>query len=160
MDIAASLQKLIEEFILNLARATRKTTGAKNLCLAGGVAHNIIANAQLRESKIFNDVFIHFASGDSGSAMGAALYGYYRLSHAPRKIIKADPYLGSDYDENTVVQSIKQRGLKYEQLTREDLLERVADLVNDDFIVGWFQGRMEFGPRALGHRSILANPCN
>jgi carbamoyltransferase len=160
MDIAASLQQLTEEAIVHVATAAKKITGSKNLCLAGGVAHNIIANARLHDSKIFDEVFIHFASGDSGSAIGAALYGYYSLTNETRHIVRPSPYLGPLYDEVHITSLLEKRGLRFEQLTRDTLIERTADIISENFVIGWFQGNMEFGPRALGNRSILANPCH
>jgi carbamoyltransferase len=159
MDIAASLQKLIEEALLNLARAARTLSGSKNLCLSGGVAHNIVANARMRDSTIFDDMFIHFASGDSGSAIGAALYGYYQLSAQPRVMDRATPYMGPEFDDSQIMSALDRRGLRYEKLSRDELLKQTSELLVDDFVIGWHQGRMEFGPRALGNRSILANPC-
>jgi carbamoyltransferase len=159
-NIASSLQKLIEEAILNLARAAQRLTGAKHLCLSGGVAHNIVANARIRDSKIFESMYIHFASGDSGSAIGAALYGFYQLSNAERVIDPAAPYMGPDFGDAAIEAVLQRRGLSYEKLGREELLTQTAELIADNFVIGWCQGQMEFGPRALGNRSILANPCH
>ncbi len=158
-DIAASAQKMIEEALLNLVSAARRITGCPNLCLAGGVGHNVVANTRIKQSGAFDGLYIHFACGDSGGAIGAALYGYHRLaSDAPRKLGRATPYLGPSFSDEEMFQTIERRGCRYEKLEREELVSRVAELIADEFVIGWFQGRMEYGPRALGHRSILASP--
>ena len=157
MDLAASVQKLIEEALLGLVRAAKETTGAKNLCLGGGVAHNIVANARLRDSKIFENLSIHFASGDSGGAIGAALYGFYALSGAPKAKACAVPYLGPSYTDAQIEEALKTRAFAYEKLDEKTLVQQVAELLEEGFVIGWHQGRMEFGPRALGNRSILAS---
>lgn len=159
MDIAASAQKLVEEALLNLVKAAKKATGSKNICLSGGVGHNIVANARIRDSKIFDDLYIHFACGDSGGAIGAALYGYYALSGAAKQPLKARPYLGPAFTDEAIEAALKNRTYSYEKLDRETLIQRVAELLEEEFVIGWHQGRMEFGPRALGSRSILASAC-
>lgn len=159
MDIAASIQKLIEEALLNLVSNAKKVTGAKNICMSGCLAHNIVANTFIRDSKVFDNIFIHFASGDSGAAIGAALLGYYDLSKAKKKYKRQSPYLGPSFSDTDIEKALKSRPYKYDKLSHDDLITVVAKLLNDKFIIGWHQGRMEFGPRALGNRSILASAC-
>ncbi|MFA6280120.1 MAG: carbamoyltransferase C-terminal domain-containing protein [Bdellovibrionales bacterium] len=156
-DIAASLQKVMEEALLHLAQGAKEATGLSHLCLTGEMAHNIVANARLRDAKIFDDLFIPFAAGDGGAALGAALQGYYALSGAPRRYDRLTPYLGPAFSDEACRAALDRQGVRYEVLPREALLSRVAKLLAEDKVVGWFQGRMEFGPRALGNRSLLAN---
>ncbi len=156
-DIAASLQKVMEEALLRLAQGAKAATGLCHLCLAGEMAHNIVANARLRDEKIFDDLFIPFAAGDNGAAIGAALQGYYTLSGAPRFFERLTPYLGPSFSDEACLIALEKRGVSYEKVSREVLLLRVAQLLAEDKVVGWFQGRMEFGPRALGNRSLLAH---
>ncbi|CAA7616861.1 carbamoyltransferase [Magnetospirillum sp. SS-4] len=161
MDVAASLQAVVERAMVNLARAAKEATGASNLCLAGGVAHNVVANTAIRDSGLFEQIFIQPAAGDSGGSLGAALYGYYHLSGAPRLIAPPETCFGPAYDDTEIQAALDSMNQDYECFDDPDsLCRRVAELIAHDFIIGWFQGRMEFGPRALGNRSILANPRN
>ena len=157
-DLAASLQKLIEETVLALAQVAKEKTGAKHLCLGGALAHNVVANAQLAESNLFDSVFIHFASGNAGCAIGAALQAYATKTECkPRLTPSLTPYLGPEYTEDEIFAAIENSGFTYEKLDRAGLLDRAARALNDGQVVAWFQGRMEFGPRALGNRSLLAS---
>jgi len=161
MDIAASLQKVIERAMVKLAATAKEATGARNLCLAGGVAHNVVANTAIRDSGLFDQVFIQPAAGDSGGSLGAALYTYFHLSQAPRVFTAPETCFGPAYDDTEIQAILDGMGRDYQQFPdAEALCRHVAKLISHDFIVGWFQGRMEFGPRALGNRSILANPRN
>lgn len=161
MDIAASVQDRVEEALINLARSIRTTSGSRNLCMAGGVAHNVVANSAIQRSGLFDGIFIQPASGDNGGAVGAALEGYWRLAEAPR--VPASHYntcLGPAFSDAAIVKALDARRLTYQKLDPDSLCREVAKLLKDDLVVGWFQGRMEFGPRALGQRSILGNACN
>lgn len=161
MNIAASMQKLCEKALVNLARAARRETGMDNLCLAGGVAHNVVANSRLLAESGFRDVFVHPASGDSGGAIGAALYGYHQRCAAPWQPMHSyDTCIGPAYSNDEIQQALDAVGADYTRREPDALLAETAKLIFDNFIIGWFQGRMEFGPRALGCRSILANPCD
>lgn len=161
MDIAASAQKRVEEALICLVHSLRDVSRSRNLCMAGGVSHNVVANSTIQQSRLFDGIFIQPASGDNGAAVGAALEGYWRASHGPRV---PQPYyntcLGPAFDEAAIVKVLKARRLTFRKLDRDELCREVARLVHDDLVVGWFQGRMEFGARALGQRSILGNACN
>jgi carbamoyltransferase len=160
MDIARSIQVVTEEVMMRLAYEAKKVTGARNLCLAGGVALNCVANGRIAREGIFEDVWIQPAAGDAGGALGAALAYHYKDNE--RVITTADQmagaFLGPSYTEDEIEKCLKMHKAIYEKMSFSDLVEKVADLIADDCVVGWFQGRMEFGPRALGHRSILADP--
>ncbi len=161
MDIAASAQKRIEESLICLVHSLRDVSESRNLCMAGGVAHNVVANSAIQRADLFDRIFIQPASGDNGAAVGAALEGYWRAVEVPRKPYPHyDTCLGPSFDDAAVAKVLQARRLSFQQMTPSDLCREVAKLVHDDLIVGWFQGRMEFGPRALGHRSILGNACN
>lgn len=160
-DIAASAQARIEEALINLVRSLRDVCDTPNLCLAGGVSHNVVANSAIQRSGLFDGMFIQPAAGDSGGAVGAALEGYWRAGEWPRiPQIDYDTCLGPAFDEPAIVRALETHGLAFRKHAPDELCREVARLVHDDLIVGWFQGRMEFGPRALGHRSILGNACN
>jgi carbamoyltransferase len=162
MDIAASIQFVTEEIVLKLALHIKNITGQKNLCLAGGVALNCVVNGKLLQSKIFENIWVQPAAGDSGGAIGAALVAYYQMLDSQRIINKEDKmhgtYLGPEYSQKHIEQVLNKLGAKFETLNEEDLLKKVALLISNGMVVGWHQGRMEFGPRALGNRSILADP--
>lgn len=161
MDIAASAQKRVEEALINLARSLRDVNGSRNLCMAGGVSHNVVANSVIQRSSLFDGIFIQPASGDNGGAVGAALEGYWRAVESPRvPLPHYDTCLGPAFGEVEIIKVLKARRLTFQELESDELCRQVAGLVHDDLVVGWFQGRMEFGPRALGHRSILGNACN
>ena len=161
MDLAASIQSVTEEVILKLGKNIALETGQKNLCMAGGVALNCVANGKLLESGFFKNIWVQPAAGDAGGAIGAALGAYYLHENNMRDTC-ADAmfgsYLGPEYSDDQIEVALKSLGAVFEKRSEESLLEKVAELIADGFAVGWHQGRMEFGPRALGGRSILADP--
>lgn len=162
MDVAASIQKVTEEIVLRMARHVKDVTKAEYLCLAGGVALNCVANGMLLRSGLFKDIYIQPASGDAGGALGAALLAWYHFYKNPRtaaegaKLQKAT-YLGPLFDDDDIEDFLYERELPYEKLEPGQIAPRVAELLANSKTVGWFQGRMEFGPRALGGRSILGD---
>ncbi len=155
-DVAASLQKCLEIYLFRILNRLHGYTGSANLCLAGGVAYNSVANGLIRRNTPFREVFIQPAAGDSGTALGVAFYIWNTLLGNPRGYVMSDAYLGPDYGDAELEQALHSFSISYERC--EDIEERAADLLAAGKIVGWFQGRMEFGPRALGNRSILADP--
>ncbi len=156
-DVAASLQAVLEEALLAMARHVRQETGCKDLCLAGGVALNCAANGRLLDESGFDRIFVPPAAGDAGAALGAALV--VRASHRlPRIAPMADAFLGPDYPVSRMRRALSAAGLEVQELSEPVLLERVARRLAEGAVIGWFEGRMELGPRALGHRSILADP--
>lgn len=155
-DIAASIQKITEEIILKMAFYAKKITGLKNLCLAGGVSLNCVANGRLLREGPFENLFIQPASGDAGGAMGACLMAYHHyLGRKDRHPLKT-VFLGPSFDNNEIKKAIQ--SYKYEEFPEDEIIKKTAKLLSEGKIIGWFQGRMEFGPRALGNRSILADP--
>ncbi len=158
-DIAASIQSVTEDILAAMACSCRERTAQKNLCLAGGVAQNCVANSRILERSGFEHVFVQPAPGDSGAAMGAALWASHQISRVPRRIGDHHTLLGPAFSEQEIAASLDRVGMSYVRLNQEALCHRVALLISKNFVIGWFQGRMEFGPRALGSRSILANPC-
>jgi carbamoyltransferase len=160
-DLAASLQKILEEVIIKIAKHTKEITGQENLCIAGGVALNSVANGALLREKIFKNIFVQPASTDAGSAIGAALYFYNCYLNKKRCYEMKTDYLGPEYKNEEIIQILNEysiKGIKYEFMDYKKLIKKTAGLLAENKIIGWFQGRMEFGPRALGNRSILANP--
>ena len=161
MDLAASVQAVTEEIVLKLAHAIGRETGERNLCLAGGVALNCVANGHVLRDGRFDEIWIQPAAGDAGGAVGAALATYYLASGAARpngaKDSMRGSYLGPSYSEEDVVARLKSVGARYQLMSEESLVYEVARALADEQAVGWFQGRMEFGPRALGARSILGD---
>jgi carbamoyltransferase len=155
-DLAASMQKCLEINFFQILQHLHRQTGCTNLCLAGGVAYNSVVNGLIRSNTPFREIFVQPAAGDSGTALGAALFIWNTILGNPRTYVMEDAYLGPDYSEEEVEHAIRSFGASYER--HEDIEERAADLLAAGKIVGWFQGRMEFGPRALGNRSILADP--
>ncbi len=165
MDLAASIQSVTTEIVLLMARHAKALTGARNLCLAGGVALNCVANGELLRAKIFTDVWIPSAAGDAGGALGAALFVSHQLLGVPRIAKNTDAlkgaFLGPRFSHDEIRTMLDARALKYHHFTDEpELLAETARVIAEGGIVGWFQGRMEFGPRALGSRSILGDPRN
>jgi carbamoyltransferase len=163
MDLAASIQAVIEEAVLRLTRSLAEETGEANLCLAGGVALNCVANGKVLRDGRFENIWVQPAAGDSGGALGAALTIYHLYADRPRTVANtpdgmAGSYLGPEFDDGETQTRLKAVGARYAILPRDQLLERTAHALADGKAVGWFQGRMEFGPRALGNRSILADP--
>jgi carbamoyltransferase len=162
MDIAASIQKVTEEIVLRVARHARKITGMSHLTLAGGVALNCVANGKLIEQGIFDDVWIQPAAGDAGGALGAALLTWYQLLENPRGGSQTDrqsgSLLGPSFGDQEIRTILDGAGAVYHRASsRPELHERLADLITEGKVIGYFQGRMEFGPRALGSRSILGD---
>jgi carbamoyltransferase len=167
MDLARSVQDVTEEAMLRMARHARKETGEKNLCLAGGVALNCVGNGRILREGIFDNVWIQPAAGDAGGSLGAALSVWYQYLNKPRDVtqIKGDhadgmrgSYLGPEFTADEVRAFLDSVGASYRRVDQSELAETVAALLAREKVVGWFQGRMEFGPRALGARSILGDP--
>ena len=162
MDIAASIQKVTEEIMINLAKSIRTQYDIKNLCLAGGVALNCVANGKILEEKIFDNIWIQPAAGDAGGSLGAALalwhidQGNKRLVN-PKDDMKGS-YLGTEFNQDEIEKELNFLGANFEILKNEELIDKTAELLSNENAIGWFQGRMEFGPRALGCRSILGDP--
>ncbi len=162
MNIAASIQKVTEEIMISLARSIRKEYGIKNLCLAGGVALNCVANGKILKEKIFDNIWIQPAAGDAGGSLGAALALWYIEKGNKRTINPKDSmagsYLGSEFSQDQIEKELKLIGANYEVLNYENVIDKTSDYLSKEKAIGWFQGRMEFGPRALGARSILGDP--
>ena len=157
-QVAASLQKALEEAALKLARWLRDETGERHLAMAGGVALNCVMNARIRDSGLYDSVWVQPAAGDAGTALGAALWIDRRRGNAQDRWYMAHANLGPGYSDDEIERLLRWSRLPYRRL--ENVAEETADLLARDAIIGWFQGRMEFGPRALGARSILASPIN
>jgi carbamoyltransferase len=155
-NIARSLQAVLEETVIALARWLRAQTGSENLCMAGGVALNCVLNARLRDAQVFRRVWVQPAAGDAGTAVGAALWSDWRARGGDRRYRMDHVFLGPEYSETEIRTLLEYSKLPYRRTT--DVAEETAQILTGDKIVGWFQGRMEFGPRALGGRSILASP--
>ena len=163
MDIAASIQKVTEEVLIKLVKGIAKTSGQKNLCLAGGVALNCVANGKLLREEIFEDIWVQPASGDAGGALGAALGAYHIMLNKKRKPSdKIDnmkgSFLGPVYSDLKINETLEGCGAVFSNHSQDQIIELTAKDLADGKAVGWFSGRMEFGPRALGNRSILADP--
>lgn len=161
MDLAASIQLVTEEIVLRLARDAAKTYGIKNLCLAGGVALNCVSNGKIQQEKIFENIWIQPAAGDAGCALGAALAVHHmHLNHPKTNAADAmrGSYLGPSYAQDEIESSLSALAARYEVLSDDELVMRTAQALAEGKAIGWFQGRMEFGPRALGNRSILGDP--
>jgi carbamoyltransferase len=166
-DIAASAQKVLEEILMRVVRYIHKNTGQKNLCLGGGVALNGVANYKILKEGPFENIFIPPSPGDAGSALGAALYGYYSIQNKQRSIekdnsikVSNEVFIGPEYSNEDIENFLNEKGISFEKYERQQLLEKVAKLISEQNVVGWYQGRMEWGPRALGNRSILSDPRN
>jgi carbamoyltransferase len=165
MDLARSIQAVVEEIVLRLAKTARQLTGKKKLCLAGGVALNCVANGRLLKEKIFDDIWIQPAAGDAGGALGAALYVWFsELGNLRSVDEKSDSqqgsYLGPRYSSEEIASYLDGQAVPYQKIDAAELPGRIAGLIADGKVVGLLQGRMEFGPRALGNRSILGDPRN
>ena len=162
MDIAASIQVVTEQIILRLASTLHRETGEKYLCLAGGVALNCVANGKLARDSAFDDIWIQPAAGDAGGSIGSAAVVWHEYLGHPRVIDGSDrmqgSFLGPGFSIDETIATLEGFGARYERLEEETLLDRLAELLESGAIVGWFQGRMEFGPRALGARSIVGDP--
>tara|TARA_Y100000816_G_scaffold292288_1_gene286797 strand:- start:350 stop:2188 length:1839 start_codon:yes stop_codon:yes gene_type:complete len=162
MDIAASIQNVTERIMLLLAKSLRKDYRFKNLCLAGGVALNCVANGKILKEKIFDNIWVQPAAGDAGGSLGAALAFWHVDLNNERNDVNVDnmcgSYLGDEFDEKDVVKKFNEIGANFEKLDQHKMIEKTAEDLANGKAVGWFQGRMEFGPRALGNRSILGDP--
>jgi len=157
-DVAASIQRVTEEVILHMARALQKETGLKKLCMAGGVALNSVANSRVLRETGFDELFIQPAAGDGGGAVGAALYACHQLLGEPRGFVMKHAYWGKEYSEGQAVDWLRSQNIPHEIVSSDDaLLDRVVESLMGGQVVGWSQGRFEWGPRALGARSILAD---
>ena len=163
MDLAASVQEVLEEAVLRMTRSLAAETGAKNLCLAGGVALNCVANGKILRDGSFERIWIQPASGDAGGALGAALAAYYLFQNQPRQVNGCGDrmhgsYLGPEFTQQDIERRLTKMGAKYSVLSESELMDECVDALVEEKAIGWFQGRMEFGPRALGARSILGDP--
>ena len=162
MDIAASIQKVTEDIMIKLIKSLKKEFNISNLCLAGGVALNCVANGKILKEKIFNNIWVQPAAGDAGGSLGAALALWYIEQNNPRKVNPNDSmqgsYLGPEFLQKEIEEQLDKAGAKYEIFKDEELLDKTATDLSNEEAIGWFQGRMEFGPRALGGRSILGDP--
>ena len=158
-DIAASIQRVTEEIILKMVNCAQRETGSKNLVMAGGVALNSVANGRVMREGPFENVFIQPAAGDAGGAIGAALYTYHVIFGHPRKFTMEHAYWGAEYPEADMFKAIKLAGFEYEEFDDDDkLLDQAVDTLLQHKVISWYRGRFEWGPRALGHRSIIADP--
>ena len=164
MDVARSIQVVTEEILLRLASHARELTGSRHLCLAGGVALNCVANGKIHNSGLFDRLWIQPAAGDAGGALGAALAVWYGRAN-PRKPDRYDPtdtmqsaLLGPRFSSEEILETLRAHHAVFQELADNTLIARTAELLQQEKVIGWFQGRMEFGPRALGNRSILADP--
>jgi carbamoyltransferase len=163
MDLAASIQAVTEEVVLRLTRGIADETGAKNLCLAGGVALNCVANGKIVRDGRFENIWVQPAAGDAGGALGAALAAYYLHQGAPRRLTNMldemqGAYLGPAFPQADIERRLAAAGAVFEVMEEAALLDATADALVEEKAIGWYQGRMEFGPRALGNRSILGDP--
>jgi len=162
MDLARSVQEVTEEVMLRMARHVHRETGMKNLCLAGGVALNCVSNGRILREGPFENIWIQPASGDAGGAMGAALLAWYHYLGKERKLddtrdFQKGSYLGPSYSNGAIRKYLVENNLPYREISDEEIPEVIADLIAEQNVIGWFSGRMEFGPRALGSRSILGD---
>ena len=162
MDIAASIQKVTEDIMIKLARSIRKDFDIKNLCLAGGVALNCVANGKILREKIFDNIWIQPAAGDAGGSLGAALALWHIENNNKRNLDEKDSmngsYLGTDFSQNEIEKELNYLGAVYEKFDYKEMIFKTANYLSQEKAIGWFQGRMEFGPRALGARSIIGDP--
>lgn len=164
-DMALAIQQVTEDIFLKMAKTAKEKTGCKNICLAGGVALNSVANGKLIDRGLFDEVYIQPAAGDAGGAIGAALAAYHIFEEKERTTIRPDAMsgslLGSAYSDEEIEAALNKKGIKFSRVASdEELTEKVSDLIIGANVIGWFQDRMEFGPRALGNRSILADARN
>jgi carbamoyltransferase len=160
MDIAASLQKITGDVILRIVKYAFELTKSENLCMAGGVALNSAINGKILMSRIFKNIFIQPAATDAGGALGAALYAYNNILGKKRKYVMKDAFLGPKFSDKEIKEFLKNKNIEFTKLSKKEIIKATAEAIAKNKIVGWFQDRMEFGPRALGHRSILANASN
>ena len=162
MDVAASIQKITEEIMIKLARSIRKEYNIKNLCLAGGVALNCVANGKILKEKIFDNIWIQPAAGDAGGSLGAAL-ALWHIEHDHKRTKNLNDnmngsFLGTEFSQEEIEKELKNIGANFETFSYEEMIDKTAKYLSNEKVIGWFQGRMEFGPRALGSRSIIGDP--
>jgi carbamoyltransferase len=158
-DVAASIQRVTEDILLKMVNHLHKETGLKQLCMAGGVALNSVANGRILRETPFEDLFIHPAPGDSGGAVGAALFAWHVLLGKPRQFVLEHAYLGQGFTDGEIRPFLDNNGIQYEAYEDDEVLfNHLVDDLMAGKVIGWFQGRFEWGPRALGNRSILADP--
>lgn len=157
-DVAMSLQVLLEDSTIELLRRLRKKTGLSDLCLCGGVAFNSVMNGRIRRERIFDRIYIPPAAGDAGTSLGGALWVLHQTLKQPRSFVMEHAYTGTQYSQEYIEKLLQARGEQFRVLDEESLVARIASKIIGGAVVGWFQGRMEFGPRALGNRSILVDP--
>jgi carbamoyltransferase len=164
MDLARSIQMVTEDIVLKIASHAQRETGCKNLCLAGGVALNCVANGRILRAAIFDNIWIQPAAGDAGGSLGAAMLAWHQYFEQARFVSNAGQdamhgaYLGPHFCNQAVVHCLQQQGLEYRKYNWPALYASIAEVMSEDKVIGWFQGRMEFGPRALGNRSIIGDP--
>jgi carbamoyltransferase len=159
-DLARALQTVTEEIVLHVARGIGKAHPSRNLCFTGGVALNCVANARILQDTDFQRVWVPPCASDTGAPLGSALWHYHQTLGKPRSYTMKDAFYGSEYNDDQIKRAFERSGIAYERLEYDELIARVARNLADKKIVGWFQGRFEIGPRALGNRSILASPLN
>ena len=158
-DVAASIQAVTEEALLQMAQSAYQETGLKRLCMAGGVALNSVANGRILRETPFEELYVQPSAGDGGGAIGAALYGYHMVLGKPRNFVMEHAYWGEEHGPDATERFLKQKGIPYRRIEDEEkLIAYVVDRLQDGKVIGWSQGRFEWGPRALGSRSILADP--
>ncbi|MCX7876198.1 MAG: carbamoyltransferase [Melioribacteraceae bacterium] len=165
MDLARSLQDVTEEIMIRMAKHVKKTTGEKYLCLAGGVALNCVGNGKLLRENIFEDIWIQPAAGDAGGALGAALASYYMYFDQPLikkngRDLQKGSYLGTEYSDFEIEEFLSKHKIPFHKVNQDELIETISDEIANGKIIGWFNGKMEFGPRALGSRSIIGDARN
>ena len=164
MDLAASIQLVTEEIVIKIAKNLRKETGLKNICLSGGVALNCVANGKLLKEKVFDEIWVQPASGDAGSALGSALLVWYEYLGMDRQVNSDDSmhgtYLGCEFSNEEIISYLNKINAPFETFTDKILFEKLAEILEEGKVIGWFNGAMEFGPRALGGRSIIGDPRN
>jgi len=159
-DVAMSVQVVTEEIVLRMVRHAAELTGSKNLCMAGGVALNCVANGRVVKETPYKDVFIQPAAGDAGGAVGVATYLYHTVLGNERKWKWEHAYLGPEYKTDEIRKFLDENGIVYKEFDENGMLDATVQALIDQKTIGWFQGRMEFGPRALGARSIIADARN
>jgi carbamoyltransferase len=159
-DLAASVQAITEEIVIKMARHLKKITGQKYLCMAGGVSLNCVANGKVLREGIFEDIYVQPASGDAGGALGTAMFLYHKLHQPQRTFQMKNAYYGPCYSPAYIKKFLDEENIPYREMEHRQLLDKVAELIDEQSVIGWFQGRMEYGPRALGNRSILADARN
>ena len=162
MDIAASIQRVTEDIMIKIVKSLKEEFNISNLCLAGGVALNCVANGKILKVKLFDNIWVQPAAGDAGGSLGAALALWHIEQNNPRTVSLIDDmqgsYLGPEYTQSQIEKQLDEVGAKYKTLNEEEIYEKTAQCLSEGQAIGWFQGRMEFGPRALGNRSILGDP--